>query len=215
MISTPSRWVLVASDWAILKQLGHADESILSMQAAADERNSTSYLLSSNIHSNPYHIELILKRLTPLIEALIPDVLEEVGLAFDEHAGSCRDWVELPQLEELLTRCVSIATSRVLVGHNLCHDEEYIECLIRLSSSVSRAGLLCSLVPRTLKPLVARWLVHQAYEFQTFLGKVMPLVRNRRHAISVELEGGEEQIVCLPRHNMRGHLQITESTFRG
>lgn len=185
------------------------------MQAAADERNSTSYLLSSNIHSNPYHIELILKRLTPLIEALIPDVLEEVGLAFDEHAGSCRDWVELPQLEELLTRCVSIATSRVLVGHNLCHDEEYIECLIRLSSSVSRAGLLCSLVPRTLKPLVARWLVHQAYEFQTFLGKVMPLVRNRRHAISVELEGGEEQIVCLPRHNMRGHLQITESTFRG
>ncbi|CAG9982117.1 unnamed protein product [Clonostachys byssicola] len=193
LLSTPSRWVLVASDWAILKQLGHADERILSMQAAADERNSTSYLLSSSIHSNPYHIELILRRLTPLIEALIPDVLEEVGLAFDEHTGSCSEWVELPQLEVLLTRCVSIATSRVLVGHNLCRDEEYIESLTRLSHSAPRAGLLCSLVPRTLKPLVARWLVHQSYEFQTFLEKVMPLVKNRRRIITTEREGGEEQ----------------------
>jgi hypothetical protein len=58
-ISTPARWIVVATDPAVLKELGDADETVLSMQAAANERNSMEYILGSSNHSDPYHVKVI------------------------------------------------------------------------------------------------------------------------------------------------------------
>ncbi|OJJ88706.1 uncharacterized protein ASPGLDRAFT_22188 [Aspergillus glaucus CBS 516.65] len=63
-ISTLPRWVVMVTDDAVLKELQNADERIISMQAAADERNSISYILGKCIHEKPYHVAIILKNLT-------------------------------------------------------------------------------------------------------------------------------------------------------
>lgn len=191
-VSTPSRLVVVTTNPRVLKELGSADESLLSMQAAANERNSTEYILCSSIHNDPYHVEIISKKLTSRIEMLLPAIVEEVCLTFRENSSIGSNWTPIHGLDGLLSRCVSAATNRVLVGMPLCRDKEYLDCLVQLSHRVSRAGLLCGLTPRVLRSLVAKLLVHQSQALKTFLSKVGPLIEQRRSTVAGRKDKSDE-----------------------
>lgn len=153
------------------------------MQAAANQRNSIDYTLSSSIHGNPYHITLILKNLTQRLGRVLPEVVDEICLTF--HSGSTigKEWARMD--EDLLSRCICATTNRVLVGLPLCRDPEYLDCLVELSEAVSQAGLIIDLVPRVFKPIIAYFLVHRSSAMKTFLSKLGPVFEERRKQLEL------------------------------
>ncbi|KAI5781918.1 cytochrome P450 [Geopyxis carbonaria] len=166
-IATPSRWVVVATSPAVLKQLSENDPSVLSQQAAANERNSISYILSSSIHSDPFHVPLITKNLTLGLSKVIPDLVEGLSQIFcvDNPAG---EWIAI-DVYALVLKSLSATTNRILVGKELAADSEYLHSVSELAESVSRTGLL--MVPRNRGP------------FKTFLYKVGRLFIERRQKL--------------------------------
>jgi len=165
------------------------------MQAAANERNSTEYILCSSIHNDPYHVEIISKKLTSRIEALLPAIVEEIRLAFCENSSIGDGWTPVHDCGKLLSRCISAATNRILVGLPLCRDKEYLDCLVQLSNRVSRASFICGLTPCVLKPLIAELLVRQGHAFRTFLSKVGPLIEQRRSTMAACKDEWDEKPV--------------------
>jgi len=196
-ISTPARWIVVATDPAVLKELGDADETVLSMQAAANERNSMEYILGSSIHSDPYHVKVISGTLTSHIGAVLPEIVEEICLTFRENSNIGDEWTPIDNCSNLLSRCISATTNRILVGLPLCRDEEYLDCLMQLSRRMSRTGLFCYLAPRNLRFLIAKLLVHQGHALRTFLSKVGPLIERRRAMLASRSDRWEAKPVCI------------------
>lgn len=177
------RWVVVATHPAVIKELGNADETVLSMQAAANQRNSIDYTLSSSIHENPYHVELILRNLTQRIGKVLPEIVEEIFLTFRSAPSIGKDWARMD--DDLLSRCISATTNRVLVGLPLCRDREYLDCLVELSKAISQAGLMIDLVPRGLKSIIAYFLVQRSSALQVFLSKIGPVFEERRRMLEL------------------------------
>lgn len=174
------------------------------MQAAANERNSISYILSSSIHGNPYHIDIILKNLTQRLGKVLPEVVEEICLSFRESSNIGEEWAQMDK--DLLSRCISATTNRILVGLPLSRDQEYLDCLVKLSKAVSRAGLIIDLAPRVLKSLIAYCFVHRSSSLKTFLSKLGPVFEERRRMLERLGDDWEDKPVCflfLPRSTLR------------
>ena len=186
---------MVSTNLGVLKELKDADESVLSIQAAADERNSIGYILSSSIHRDPYHVKIISKYLTLRLETILPEIVEEVCLIFRETLTVGDEWIQIKDYENLLSRCVSATTNKILVGLPLCRDREYLDCLVQLSKRLSRAGLFCDLVPPILKSLIANLLVRRSRVLQTFLSKLGPVFEQRRMTLASRSDKWEEKPV--------------------
>ncbi|KAF8537364.1 cytochrome P450 [Trichophaea hybrida] len=184
-ISTPARWVVVATSEAVLNELKDADPRVLSMQAAANERNSISYTLSSTIHSNPYHVDILTKNLTQRLSKVLPDVVDELRRTFEKNvpSGIGEEWVPI-NTHALMLKCISSTTNRILVGLPLSRDQEYLDCLVELSKMVSRAGLVIDLAPRVLKSFIAWCMIPRGSAFKIFLDKLGPVFEERRKRIA-------------------------------
>jgi hypothetical protein len=156
------------------------------MQAAADERNSISYVLDKTIHSNPYHMDIILKHLTLRLGVLIPEIMEETSLCFEEYfSGKTIGYDEwMPLDEAFLSRCVSAITGRVLVGLPMCRDRQYSDILVQLTKRITRAGYLCNMAPEFMKSLIANRVVKQSTEMRKFLEKLGPVFEERKAMIA-------------------------------
>ncbi|PWY89862.1 cytochrome P450 [Aspergillus heteromorphus CBS 117.55] len=180
-ISTLPRWVVVATHDAAIKQLQDSDEQFLSMQEAANERNSISYVLGKYIHENPYHMSIVQRRLTPRLSQILPEVIEDLDLIFGDFQTTATEWAALDH-HKIAERCISAITNRALLGPTLAGDLEFLDSVLELSNVISRAGLVIDLTPRSLKSLMARFLVHRHAAFKIYLSKVIPLFKDRRRA---------------------------------
>lgn len=190
----------MATDPAVWKEMQDSDELLLSMQAAANQRNSISYTLDGAIHTNPYHMEMIRRNLSLRLDKVLPEVIEEITLTFHENAGKeiGRKWERLDI--NVLSKCTSAATNRVLVGFPLCRDKEYLDCLVKLSSELSRAGLIVDLTPRCFKSIVAIFLLHHSRAQKTFLSKLGPVFEERRRILALCKTRDEKPVyVCITR----------------
>jgi hypothetical protein len=180
---------VVATSDSVLDELKNADPRVLSMQEAANERNSIGYTLSSSIHSNPFHVDIVRKGLSQHVGKVVPDVVDEICWAFSrENLNIYADkWTSI-DTHQVMTRCISSTTNRILVGPLLSRDPEYLRSQVKLSAAVSRAGLVIDLAPRILKAVLAYFLVARSSALHIFLAKLGPVFEQRQR-IMEELAG--------------------------
>ncbi|KAJ5540465.1 cytochrome P450 [Penicillium frequentans] len=171
------RWIIVVTHPAVLKQIKNADERHLSMQAAADERNSMSYLLSNCIHENPLHVAIIQRKMRHRLLELIPDMLIRLDEILKRHITVGADWVTI-ETSHLVLECISITTNRVLVGEELSGDKEWLDLSEKLSLAISEAGLLVDLTPRCFKQAVA-WYLLPSGIWNAYLSKLSGVFEER------------------------------------
>jgi hypothetical protein len=186
---------VVATDDVVLEEMKNSDERVLSMQAAANERNSISYTLSSSIHENPYHVEIVSRSLTQQLYRILPDIVEELSWTFGQTSTISNEWTRI-NAYPLMLKCISASTNRILVGRTLARDQEYLESLMKLSRIVSRAGLVIDLAPHFLKAILAFCLVPKSGPLKTFLAKLGPVFEERRAAIQKLGDGWRDKPVC-------------------
>lgn len=86
----------------------------------------------------------------------------------------------------MILSLMSRTTSRIIVGDDLCRDENWLNLLIRYTNNVGITIFLLRPFPKVLRPLIARWLpsVRKLAEQLDYATNKLfvPMINARRHA---------------------------------
>lgn len=86
-IATPARYVIVLSDPKMIKELATTDDRIMSFAATGVERISMAYTFSAEMVKLDYHTALIQKNLTNRLSSILPEIVSELVLSFEENTN--------------------------------------------------------------------------------------------------------------------------------
>jgi len=136
--------------------------------------------VSPAILKDPYHEHVIHKNLIRNLNAIIPEIEEEVPFAVaDVHGTDTQNWKRLESLQSFM-EMVSVLTNRMLVGPLLCRERAFLKAVLAFTEDVIRNQVLIFLMPKALRGvmgpllgLVNWWHFRQSSMF------TLPLIERR------------------------------------
>ncbi|PCH42095.1 cytochrome P450, partial [Wolfiporia cocos MD-104 SS10] len=153
-IASPISWHVVVSGTPLVEELRNASEEDISFHNATQELLQFKYVMGPEIES--YHAAIVRTQLTNKINATLPDLHDEMGLAFaDALARNGNDWQTICATD-VMHHVVCRVSGRVFVGLPLCANKEYCD-LMNKSADFFRAGFLLAMFPEWLRPVVSRY----------------------------------------------------------
>ncbi|KLU85579.1 hypothetical protein MAPG_04602 [Magnaporthiopsis poae ATCC 64411] len=147
-----------------------------------------------NIVREPVHPGIIRRELTHQLRYFAADIADELDRSFRERWGvETSEWREVRVYDTLLD-VISRLSVRVLVGEELCRNDEFLSCARRFDKNVVVSAAVLNLLPEFLKPVFGP--IITAYDkmlYRTFAKHVMPLIKERLS------ESADKQSHCSPR----------------
>ncbi|OJJ48948.1 hypothetical protein ASPZODRAFT_1360433 [Penicilliopsis zonata CBS 506.65] len=128
---------------------------MLDARSPSFEKILTSYMVFMTNHV--VAAETVKKRLNPALGRLFPRFMDELDYAFQVEFPSSDEiggWVRVKPMD-VITRIVTRATSRVMIGDDTCRNEIWIDTASSYAQNVIKAVKVLSLFPEFLRPLVA------------------------------------------------------------
>ncbi|KAI9933238.1 hypothetical protein MW887_007711 [Aspergillus wentii] len=125
------------------------------------------------------------RRLTPALGRITPRILDELKYSFETDFPECKDnWVSVNPFNLVLS-LINRAASRVIIGEELCRNEEWLNISANYTINVGITVMMLRPIPSFLRPLVARYLP-SAKKLQRQLRFVkdelfVPLINTRRN----------------------------------
>ncbi|KAF4208470.1 hypothetical protein CNMCM8980_005774 [Aspergillus fumigatiaffinis] len=111
----------------------------------------TNVLIDSHLPVKTVH-----KGLTPAIGRVLPRLLDELQFAFQVEVPDCDDrWVPV-NLYDMILGLVTRATSRVIVGENICRNPQWLETVTSYTVNLGVTVILLRPFPNFMRPLVAK-----------------------------------------------------------
>lgn len=112
-------------------------------------------LLEPDIVHNPTHHDTIRGPLTRNLAALVPDIYDEVAVAFDEIWGhDPNEWKEICVYESVM-RVVARASNRVFIGKPLCRNQELLDIAVKWAQLMPMTATILKQTPAFLRPFAA------------------------------------------------------------
>ncbi|KAF7293537.1 Cytochrome P450 [Mycena indigotica] len=151
-------WVVLTTTKEHVKDQLNAPESILSMEAATEELLQTHHTVGPLFCSETYHIPAIKTALNLNLANKLPDILDEMLLAFNEELNLSEDrWSSL-RPTTIFPAIITRVSNRVFVGPKLCRNSKYRKLLNGFSDDIITGGAIIRMVvPGLLRPAVG-WL---------------------------------------------------------
>ncbi|KAG6380640.1 cytochrome P450 [Boletus reticuloceps] len=150
-----NRWTVILSSREHVEELARAT-NVFSLLDAINDEIQIEYLLGREVYQNPYHIAVIRLHLTRNIEALYPEIRDEIVTSFRELLDpKANEWKYVPALS-IIQKIACRTSNRVFVGLPLCRDPDWIELNIRCTVDMIAGGVITGVFPKFMRPLVAR-----------------------------------------------------------
>ncbi|KAL4758982.1 cytochrome P450 [Aspergillus foveolatus] len=110
----------------------------------------------TNILSDSYlPAHTVVKKLTPALGRIVPNVIDELKHAFDVEVPECCDkWVTVT-IYSMILKLINRSTSRIIVGDVLCRSEDWLNTVLDYTYNLGIIIFLLRPLPRFLRPLVA------------------------------------------------------------
>jgi cytochrome P450 len=129
---------------------------------------------------DPYHEHVIHKSLVRNLNAILPELEEEVPHAVDEVYG--RDTTQFKQIDILdsFMRMIPVLTNRMLVGKELCRDRGFLDAVLGFTVDVIRTFTVLTLLPQASHVIVGNLLgLASKYHYWLSSRWTVPLIRKR------------------------------------
>jgi len=91
------------------------------------------------------------------IGCILPQLVEEVEFSFANEMPSCKDWAPINAFQTIM-RIIAIVSGRVISGHELAHNPEWIELSVSFTTDVFKAAGKLKFFPSFLRPIVQHFL---------------------------------------------------------
>jgi hypothetical protein len=104
-----------------VKWIAEQPESVLNSTEAQRDALQTDYsFLDTTIAQHPVHYNIIKGTLQKEMDALIPEIVDEVEASVDQYFGTnAEDWTDFAVFDGMM-KIISRATNRVIVGLPVC-----------------------------------------------------------------------------------------------
>ncbi|KAH9942847.1 cytochrome P450 [Amylocystis lapponica] len=155
-IAMPDRWLVVVNGPKLIDELRRLPDDQMSFHEAADDTLHTRYSVGADVVDEPHHVGTIRNQLTRNLGMLMPDVVDEVQMAFKEYIPVQGDeWLSVPAWPTM-TQIIARASSRIFVGVPKCRDRDYLAIAIGFTSDIARSRAILNLFPAFLLPITGR-----------------------------------------------------------
>ncbi|KAK2874945.1 hypothetical protein FQN49_001919 [Arthroderma sp. PD_2] len=129
-------------------------KSLSFFQALSDGLNMEASV--GHLYTSTTEIDVVVKHLNPQLTKLTPLLSEEADFAIGKEIGTLSDWKTF-NVSNLVAAIVHRTTNRILVGKELCRDEEYLSTTTRFSRSLFLHGIFWNFINLgPLRKLIAR-----------------------------------------------------------
>ncbi|KAK4187204.1 Ent-kaurene oxidase [Podospora australis] len=129
-----------------------------------------------------FPIKTIHKHLARNIISLIPGVQEEIHAAIDAAFGTDKENWKTFNLWETWLKIIPRVTNRILVGANLCRNEEFLQSQVAFADDIVRNSFILCMFPRIFHPLVAPLIVlSNRYHWHKGHKTAQPTIAKRLH----------------------------------
>ncbi|KAF7349710.1 Cytochrome P450 [Mycena sanguinolenta] len=160
-----SRWGFVATGPALVKEIFHTSDDILSLE--------------ETVYDDPHHIQSAVMHFTRTLGRRVPEMRDEIVCAFDEILGATeKDWNPVPVLSTIMP-IVSRISNRLFVGLRLCRDPEFLKFSMQHTVDVVVAGRLIGFLPNFLRPIFGPFISSRKRNMREAIKMLGPLVAER------------------------------------
>ncbi|KAI1791206.1 cytochrome P450 [Ganoderma leucocontextum] len=180
-IALLDQWVVVLTGKQLVEDLRKRPESELSLAESIEDIQQVRFTVGRETLDDPYHVDVIRDKLTRMIPAVLPDVVDELSMVLPEYiaTGSTDDWVEVSVWRSMLNVIARIS-NRVFVGPPLCRDKEYLELAIDFALDINSDGALISYLPKFMKPFVGHYISGVRKAVRRTVPLFTPVLKERR-----------------------------------
>jgi cytochrome P450 len=131
---------------------------------------------------DPYHEHVIHKNLVKNLNAIIPNLEEEVPMAVDKIYGiNTQEWKKVDVMQSFMDM-IPVLTNRMLLGEPLCRERKYLDAVLGFTVDCIRTQALMLLVPQALHPIVGTLLsLTTKYHYWLSSRFTLPIIKQRIH----------------------------------
>jgi hypothetical protein len=161
----------VVVDRESLKELFSASEDTLSFTDPVSESLQLRYTFQESIAVNHYHVIVTRTELSRHIPELMPDIVDELGAAFEDEISVTNgtsllhnltiEWMPICSFQKTVN-IVARISNRVFVGLPLCtfllffpylgRNKDYLHYAVEHATNVVQVGSIIRFLPEILKP---------------------------------------------------------------
>jgi hypothetical protein len=142
-----------------------------------------------NLYGTDIMVDAVRKHLNTHLPQLIPLLSDECTYAFETDIKVQDEWKEF-NAAQLFGKIMHRVTSRVLMGRELCRNEEYLSSSMSFSDSIMINAVGLTILPLGLFRNPLSWVisVFHRYKLEKALKPVVPVVKERME--EAEADGG-------------------------
>jgi cytochrome P450 len=132
------------------------------------------------ILKDPYHEHVVHKNLLRNLNAIIPELEEEVPIAVDDVYGmDTEEWKSMDVLQSFMDMIPTL-TNRMLLGKPLCRERRYLDAVLSFTMDCIRTQSIMFIVPKALHPAVGTLLsLTTKYHYWLSSKFTLPLIKQR------------------------------------
>ncbi|KAG6380639.1 cytochrome P450 [Boletus reticuloceps] len=177
-VAGPNSWTVFLSSREHVDELARAT-NVFSLSDATNDQIQIEYLLGRDVYLNPYHVGVISLRLIRNLEALYPDIRDEIVTSFTEFLDlRGNEWKSVSPLS-IVQKVACRTSNRVFVGLPLCRDPDWINLNIQCTADVIAGGVIIGLFPKFMRPLASRLLTKVPQCLRRGETLVGPMIKER------------------------------------
>ncbi|KAH0489729.1 hypothetical protein TgHK011_010146 [Trichoderma gracile] len=149
--------------------------------------------LGRRLAYDPFPNRVIHKYLARHLSTVIPHVDDEIQHAVDTALGKDTDNWKSIKLWSLWLEIVPRVTNRLLVGPEICRNEQFLDGMVKFAEDVVRNGLLLQLIPKVLHPIFGRlFSIFNYLHWRSSNTQAQPVIQKRLDAMMKKAAGDEE-----------------------
>lgn len=142
---------------------------------------------------DPYHEHVVHKNLVRNLNAIIPDLEQEVPPTVDAIWGMDTENFAKIDLMTSFMRMIPRLTNRMMVGPTLCREQKYLDAVLSFTKDVVATFSFLPLVPKALHPVVGNLAgLTSKYHFWRASRYTLPLIKQRIEDIARK-DGGDPE----------------------
>ncbi|KAI0741267.1 cytochrome P450 [Daedaleopsis nitida] len=179
-VATLDSWLVIVSGPKMIDDVRRRPDNELSFEEGVQDTIQTKYTLGRETSEDPYHVDIIREKLTRTLPAVLPDVIDELKVAVQEHIPTADDsWTTLPVMKTM-QEIVARASNRAFVGFPICRNQSFLDLAIAFAITVMKDRYVINAFPNLLKPIVGRLISKTKKSVTEALKYLQPIIDERR-----------------------------------
>ncbi|KAI0371432.1 cytochrome P450 [Pilatotrama ljubarskyi] len=172
-------WLAVFSGPKLIDELRKSSDDELSAVEGTSQVLQLRHTLGPGV-DDQFHVAVVRDKLTRSLQALCPDVVDEVTAAFEEYIPAKEDeWVSV-RVFPIVQQVIARASNRVIVGLPKCRDPEYLKVAVNFTNDVFITSFFINLFPDFLKPIIGRMTTMVSKNKRILMPMVVPMLQERQ-----------------------------------